>query len=257
MSDDFVALTEISGDEVTTEQVGRLARRYYWAGDFCVGKDVLEAACGAGQGVGYLASRAQSLTAGDYSNSLLEIARAHYGPRLQFRQFDAQEIPFLDQSFDVVILFEALYYLPNAELFFMECRRVLRPGGMLLIATANKDLFDFNPSPRSYRYLGVAELHRELAATGFDVKCFGDTPLSSVSVRQRLLRPIKAVAARCGLIPESMAAKKLLKRFVFGGLVAMPAEITEGTAPKRAPKALEAGIPDRAHKVIFCAATLP
>ena len=30
---DFVPLTEISGDDVSTEQVERLARRYYWAGE--------------------------------------------------------------------------------------------------------------------------------------------------------------------------------------------------------------------------------
>jgi hypothetical protein len=44
---DFIALTEISGDEVTAEQVERLARRYFWVGDYCHDKDVLEVACGA------------------------------------------------------------------------------------------------------------------------------------------------------------------------------------------------------------------
>lgn len=256
VSIDFVSLTEVSGDDVTHEQVERLALRYYWAGDFSVGKDVLEVACGTGQGVGYLASRARSVTAGDYSNELLDRARAHYGSRFKFYQFDAQDMPFPDQSFDVVILFEALYYVAQVEKFFSECRRVLRRGGTLLIATANKDLFDFNPSAHSHRYLGVAELHGELAAAGFDVSCYGDTPLGSVSARQRLLRPVKAVAARYGLIPGSMAAKKLLKRLVFGSLVPMPGEITADTAPRRPPTPLEPGIPDRAHKVIYCAATL-
>ena len=71
-----------------------------------------------------------------------------------------------------------------------------------------------------------------------------------------MLRPIKALAARSGLIPKSMAAKKLLKRLVFGRLVKMPAEITAETAPKIAPTPLRAGQPDRSHKVLFCAATL-
>jgi SAM-dependent methyltransferase len=256
VSTDFVALTEISGDDVTVEQVERLARRYFWAAGYCHGKDVLEAACGAGQGVGYLAAVAGSLTAGDYSAALVDIARGHYGARFDFKQFDAQDMPFPDGSFDVVILFEALYYLPNVSRFFAECRRVLRPGGTLLIATANKDLFDFNPSPHSHRYLGVAELSQELADLGFEVRCFGDTPVGSVSLRQRVLRPVKAAAARLGLIPESMAAKKLLKRFVFGGLVPMPAEITEATAPAIPPTPLSPGVPDRHHKVILCAATL-
>lgn len=253
---DYVSLTEISGDDVTREQVDRLARRYHWAGDYCEGKDVLEAACGAGQGVGYLLAKARTFVAGDYSEKLLEIARSHYGERVEFRRFDAQDMPFSDDSFDVVLLFEALYYIPDLTRFFSECRRVLRPGGMLLLATANKDLFDFNPSPHSHRYLGVAELHQELGSLGFEVTCFGDTPVQSVSTRQRVLRPVKAVASRLGLIPDSMAAKKLLKRFVFGNLVPMPPEITDETAVRVPPAPLAPGVADRDHKVIYCAALL-
>jgi SAM-dependent methyltransferase len=254
MATDYVALTEISGDEVSAEQVERIARRYEWAARYCSGKDVLEAACGTGQGLGLLSRVARSVTAGDYSTAILDIARRHYGSRMNLQQFDAQQMPFADASFDVVILFEALYYLPDAARFFAECVRVLRPGGTLLIATANKDLFDFTPSAHSHRYLGVAELHRELGALGFEVACFGDTPVGDVSARQRVLRPVKMVASRLGLIPESMQAKKLLKRLVFGGLVRMPAEIEPASAPLAEPARLEPLKPDTAHKVIFCAA---
>lgn len=254
MATDYVALTEIAGDEVSAEQVERIARRYYWAASYSAGKDVLEAACGTGQGLGLLSSVAHSLTAGDYSEAILDVARRHYDKRVSLRRFDAQDMPFADGAFDVVILFEALYYLADVDRFFKECRRVLRPGGHLLIASANKDLFDFTPSAHTHRYLGVVELESELAALGFDVACFGDTPIGSVSRRQRLLRPVKMAASRLGLIPESMKAKKLLKRFVFGGLVTMPAEIDATTAPAVPPVRLASNAPDTAHKVIFCAA---
>lgn len=256
MQTDFVSLTEIAGDDVTEEQVGRLARRYYWAGQYCENKDVLEVACGTGQGVGFLASKAKSMTAGDYTPSLLDTARQHYGSRFRFEQFDAQQMPFPDGTFDVIVLFEALYYIPDVELFFRECRRVLRPAGVLLIATANKDLFDFNPSPHSHRYLGVVEFERDLARHGFSTSFWGDTPVEALSARQRVLRPIKALASKAGLIPKSMKGKKLLKRLVFGGLVKMPAEIDGGTAPHIAPAALPNNQPDSRHKVIYCAATL-
>lgn len=255
MATDFVSLTEISGEDVTQEQVERLARRYYWAAGYCVNKDVLEVACGAGQGVGFLAATAKSIVAGDYSEPLLAIARQHYGDRFDFRQFDAQQMPFDDSSFDVVLIFEAIYYIPDAARFVAECRRVLRPGGKLLIATANKDLFDFNPSPHSHRYYGVIELEVLLSAHGFASTFFGDTPVGAVSTRQRVLRPIKALAARLGLIPKSMKAKRLLKRLVFGGLVKMPAEITAETAVETTPAPLQSGNPDTEHKVILCAAT--
>ena len=51
--------------------------RYYWAGEYCRDKDVVEAACGSGQGLGYLAGIARSLEAGDYSDEILSIARRH------------------------------------------------------------------------------------------------------------------------------------------------------------------------------------
>lgn len=252
---DFLAVTELSGDMVSQEQVDRMVRRYYWAGTYCKGKDVLEVACGTGQGIGYLASLARSYTAGDYSEAILAIARRHYGKRFDIQQFDAQALPFEAASLDAVIIFEALYYIPDPERFFAECKRVLRPGGVLLVSNANRDLFDFNPSPHSFVYHGVRELADRLQHHGFKVECFGDTPLGEVSAAQRVLRPIKALAARAGLIPKSMAAKKLLKRLVFGKLVPLPAEIPAGLDVQCRPDRLALDAPALGHKVILCAAT--
>ncbi len=148
---DYAAVTELSGDEVSQEQVERMCHRYYWAGRYCRGKDVLEVACGSGQGLGYLGGIAKSLKAGDYSEDILERARSHYGARVELRQFDAQDMPYPDDSLDVVILFEAIYYILSVEAFINECKRVLRSSGKVLIATANKDLYDFNPSPYSHQ----------------------------------------------------------------------------------------------------------
>ncbi len=252
-STDFIELTEISGQMVSQEQVDRIARRYYLAADYCRDKDVLEVACGSGQGVGFLESVSKSVVAGDYSEPIIDIARRHYNSRFKFDRFDAQSIPYGNSSFDVVLIFEALYYIPDPSLFFIECRRILRSGGVLLIANANKDLYDFNPSPHSYEYHGVMELERDLSAYGFiNIQCFGDTPLYAISLKQRILRPVKAFASRFGLIPKSMTAKKFLKRFVFGNLVPMPAEIDAYTSKPIAPTMLRAGVPDRSHKVIFC-----
>lgn len=256
MISDFVALTEIAGDDVSTEQVERICRRYYWAGEYCRSKDVLEVACGTGQGVGYLAGVARSFVAGDYSDVILEIAKKHYGERYAFKQFDAQKIPYPDASFDVVIIFEAIYYLPSVGEFFRESRRVLRPGGVLLIATANKDLFDFNPSPQSFSYLGVLELNFELEKFGFACDLFGDAPIAVVSMRQKILRPVKMIASKLGLIPKTTGGKKILKRIIFGGLVKMPAEIREDTCSHIEPTPLDPRVPDASHKVIFCAARL-
>ena len=225
MDNDYVSVTEIAGDEVTQEQVDRLCNRYYWAGQYCSDRDVVEVACGSGQGLGYLSGIAMSLEAGDYSDEILSIARSHYGKRIALRQFDAQDMPFEDRSKDVIIIFEALYYIPDADRFVQECARVLRPGGKVLIATANKDLYDFNPSPHTYKYYGVVELNDLFAGHGFEAEFFGDMRVGSVSMRQRVLRPVKKLAVMLKIMPKTTSGKKWLKRIVFGGLVEMPGEI--------------------------------
>jgi ubiquinone/menaquinone biosynthesis C-methylase UbiE len=255
MTNDFLSVTELAGDDVTVEQVDRMCQRYYWAGNYCQGKDVLEVACGTGQGAGYLADLARSYRAGDYSEKILEIARGHYNERIKFQQLDAQQLPFENGSFDVVVLFEAIYYLPSAERFVTECRRVLHRGGKVLIATANKDLYDFNPSPHSSSYYGVSELHDLFRRYGFAPSFFGNTPVDGLSWRQRMLRPIKKFVTNSGLMPKTMAGKKMLKRFVFGTLVPMPAEIVAGMVPYVDPVPIPADRPDRKHKVLYCVAT--
>lgn len=255
MSTDFLTVTELAGERVSQEQIDRLCHRYYWAGDYCDGRDVLEVACGSGQGLGYLLSRAKSLEAGDVSERILEQPRAHYGKRVTLHQFDAQALPFEDASKDVVILFEAIYYVPDATKFVAECARVLRPGGCVLLATANKDLEDFNPSPYSHVYYGVRDLQNLFAEGGFDTEFFGYLSVREVSWRQRLLRPIKTAVVSLGLMPKTMKGKRLLKRLVFGELVSMPNEIVADMFPYRDAVRVAASEPDTEHKVIYCRAT--
>lgn len=257
MSDaDFLSVTEVRGDEVTREQVERACHRYHWAGCHCRGKAVLEAACGTGQGLGLLSGLSASLLAGDFSLGLLRLAAGRYGGRVPMLRFDAQQLPLRDGSVDVIVLLEAIYYLVDACGFTDECRRALRRPGVLLLATANKDLYDFAPSPHSHRYFGVPELAELLAERGFDVECFGAFPIGMASLRQRVLRPVKKAAVVLNLMPATMAGKKLLKRLVFGGLVPMPADVSEVEYDYVQPTALPLDRPDRQHQVIYCAGTL-
>jgi SAM-dependent methyltransferase len=170
-------------------------------------------------------------------------------------RFDAQALPFPDSSKDVVIICEAIYYLPNVDKFLDECRRVLRRNGQLLIVVANKDLSDFNPSPHSHAYLGPVELNERLSRRGFAVECFGYLPIDTVSLLQRILRPMKRLAVALGVVPKTMKGKQLLKRVIFGRLVPMPAELIESSRYVE-PTPIRADAPDRRHKVIYCAAVL-
>ncbi len=252
---DYLKITEITNDLVTNEQVQRSCERYYWASSFCDDKTVLEVACGTGQGLGFLSQVAKRFVAGDLSKDILNVTQGHYGSRINLFQFDAQYLPFANCSLDAIILFEAIYYIPSADLFINECKRMLKPGGKVLIATANKDLSDFNPSPHTYKYFGVLELKDIFNRNGFSVEFFGNTRISQLSLIQRMSRPLKQAAVKFNLMPKTADGKKWLKRIVFGGMVKMPGEITEDMLSVVIPTALPDDKPDKDHKVIFCAAT--
>ena len=88
------------------------------------------------------------------------------------------------------------------------------------------------------------------------MELFGDTPVDQISIRQKILRPVKKIASSLHLIPGSMKAKKRLKKIMFGELIKMPAEIYEGMVEYKIPTAISHLHPDIKHKVIYCAATL-
>lgn len=251
---DFILVTERGGEPVSKAQIDRFHQRYIWAGEIARDKDVLELACGTGPGLGYLLHQARSLVAADISEDVLAVAKSHYGNRIDLRQLDACNTGLDACSFDVVILFEAIYYLTDVDAFFSEVSRLLRPGGVLLLATANKDLFDFNPSPFSRCYFNPPELVELLCDRGFAISFFGGSPVPATGLKSRILRLAKRFAARFSLIPGSMDRKRLLKRLVFGPLFPMPLELDPSDAAYIAPQPIPANQPDTRHQVLYCIA---
>jgi len=257
VADTFETVTELAGAEISTEQLQRAINRYSWAARQCKGKDVLELACGAGMGLGLLLDAGKSVTAGDYTESIVGIARAHYGERLPLLCMNAESLPFIGNSFDRVLLVEAIYYLSNLDDFLNEVKRVLRPNGQLLIVSANKDIFDFNPSPFSHKYLGVVEFTQLLSDRGFLAEFYGDVKIIEVSLRQRILRPIKWLAIRFNLVPKTMKGKKFLKRLVFGSMTTLPTELRDDSHYQAVtPDYLSSLEPCRDYKTLFIKAAL-
>lgn len=250
----FVQVTELVGQSMSLEQRDRLCHRYYWAQAFCDNKDVIELACGGGQGLAILASRAKSLIGADISPEVLEKARNTYQKEIALEIFPAEETPYGAQTFDVVLLFEALYYLPNAEAFVQEAARLLRPGGDLLIVTANKDLYDFTRSPFSTTYYGVIELNLMLKGAGFITSFFGYVDTRNISFRQKIFRPFKSLASKLNLAPKTMTSKFIVKRIIFGAMVPMPNRIDGIEFRYIPPNRIRHDQKDTFHKVIYCAA---
>lgn len=224
---DYSNVTEVPGLRTTNEGIAMLRSRYALAAQYSVGKRVLEVGCGAGIGLNYLARRARSLVGGDYTGSLLRRAQQELHGRCPLIQLDAHHLPFRDGSFDLVILFEAIYYLADPVQFVRECRRVLDVGGILLLSTVNPEWVAFNPSPFSKRYLSLLDLGQLLKEHDFDAEIYGTFPVRAAGMRQEWTEKIRKAAVRLHLIPATMKGKEFLKRLFYGRLETLPTDLDE------------------------------
>jgi ubiquinone/menaquinone biosynthesis C-methylase UbiE len=113
--------------------------RYSLCLEMVAGLDVLDIACGEGYGSALLASRARRVTGVDVEARAVEHARrTYYHPNVRFLAGDCVAIPAADASFDVVVSFETLEHIDQQDQMLSEIRRVLRPGGRLVISSPNK-----------------------------------------------------------------------------------------------------------------------
>lgn len=109
------------------------------------GKRVLEVGCGHGGGASYLMRtfRPASYTGLDLNSDGIEFCRQrHNVAGLKFVQGDAENLPFPDESFDVVINIESSHLYAQFPRFLAEVARVLVPGGIFCtpISASPRDL---------------------------------------------------------------------------------------------------------------------
>ena len=98
--------------------------------------NVLELACGSGQLSFRLAGRVRLWEATDFSENMIAEARKQpRSSRLHFSVQDATALPYAPDSFDAVVISNALHIMPRPELALAEIRRVLKPGGALFAPT--------------------------------------------------------------------------------------------------------------------------
>lgn len=99
-----------------------------------IGKEVLEIATGPGLLAKHVAPAAKRMIATDYSEGMIKEAKKGSCPaNLIFEVADAKDLPYEDDSFDVVIIANALHVMPEPEKALKEIDRVLRKGGLLIV----------------------------------------------------------------------------------------------------------------------------
>ena len=101
------------------------------------GERILELGCGTGSmWQGMCLPDGCRLTLTDFSAGMLDTARANTAHlQADYALVDAQDIPYPDAAFDVVIANMMLYHVPDIVKALREIRRVLKPGGRFIAAT--------------------------------------------------------------------------------------------------------------------------
>jgi len=109
-------------------------------GDYLIsGEKILDLGCGNGRLHELLGGKIIDYYGVDNSDKLITIAKSKY-PEGKFQVSDVLDIPFPDNFFDKVFSIAVLHHIPSDDFrirFIKEARRVLRPGGFLILTVWN------------------------------------------------------------------------------------------------------------------------
>jgi SAM-dependent methyltransferase len=97
------------------------------------GERVLDVGCGAGMGLARVASGGATAVGVDISPVMLRAARRRLGRRGHIGHANANDLPYAEGLFDAAYAVNVLYFWPDAIATLREIRRVLRPGGRLML----------------------------------------------------------------------------------------------------------------------------
>ena len=149
------------------------------------GVQLLDVATGPGYAAAAAAKRGAEVVGVDFAPAMVAEARRRY-PTVDFREGDAEELPFPEASFDAVTMNFGLLHLGRPERALTEAHRVLRPGGrlgftvwarpeeaigfqMVLRAVESYGKLDVQlpQGPHFFRFSDPQECHRSVLGAGF------------------------------------------------------------------------------------------
>jgi SAM-dependent methyltransferase/septal ring factor EnvC (AmiA/AmiB activator) len=125
--------------------------RYALALEFVSGKAVLDIASGEGYGSAILSKVASSVVGVDIDSSCISFSRKKYEfiPKLEFLVGACDAFPLANESVDVVTSFETIEHHDKHDEMMQEIKRVLKPGGTLIISSPNRLTYSEQPKSLS------------------------------------------------------------------------------------------------------------
>ncbi|MFP5291285.1 MAG: class I SAM-dependent methyltransferase, partial [Actinomycetes bacterium] len=164
------------------------------------GRRILDAGCGSGPLIAELGERGASVAGFDASPEMIRLARDRLGDEADLRVADlTRPLPYDDGTFDDAVAMLVLHYLEDWSRPLAELRRVLRPGGRLVVVVNHPvippvmypevDYFATVPNSEEYDFDGVcatltiwyrplSAMSESFTAAGFRISAISEPPVS-------------------------------------------------------------------------------
>lgn len=162
-----------SGERVFPDQFENLDEylvflRHLFAYEYAVkfldsNEKVLELGCGEGYGTHLLSGNSGSIFGLDiHKESLNHAIEKYESVNCKFRTYDGITIPFPDETFDRVVLFQVIEHIEDDHGFLQEISRVLKPGGILFLTTPSRS-YRLKPGQKPWNPYHIREYtHKNL-----------------------------------------------------------------------------------------------
>lgn len=166
-------------DRIKREDIERFALAF-WAFDSFRNKRILEVGCGPGWLTTHYALAGAQVYAVDLTLRAVELTQHHLKYRnvsANVQEANAEDLPFKDETFDLVVASGVLHHTPDTIRAIQECFRVIKPGAKAKITLYHKGIFHtnkllFNLMKISMRWLGTRHPGADLARTAKDADDF-------------------------------------------------------------------------------------
>ena len=128
-----------SHDDINNVTYQRCQFAYEYVLPLIKGKRILDLGCGLAYGTALMAEYASAITGVDYDAATIESNKSRYKsiPNLSFQRASLPPLPFADNSYEVITMFQFIEHLHDRKKLVEECKRVLTDNGMLIITTPN------------------------------------------------------------------------------------------------------------------------
>jgi ubiquinone/menaquinone biosynthesis C-methylase UbiE len=247
--------TELPGKLIFFDDLHYISHRYRYVLDLADKKDILEIGAGSRIGKKEISTLSKSYIGLDISKK--NISRClplekEFG--IKFIWGDAHNIPFADNSFNLIIALAMIYYL-DIDNFLNEAKRILRPNGKLFFCTSNKCVKGFVPAPYTTKYYTVPELDEILNNHGFTGRFKGAFEQKSSLLRSILIfikNSIKFIFFTFRL----KGYWPMMRNFYKGTKVTIPEELSDFPEFEVLTTPIDPNVKDSRNRIIYCESEL-